>query len=151
MAIRALTSLALLALTFAAHATDDIVWQFRVEPATAKAGDEAELVFSADIPSGSILYSSDFKTELGPRPAKFTFDPNVAVELQGSVQAIKAKRRKDKSFGGEYSYFAEHAEFRQKIRVLQTGTTVRGRIDAQSCDEKTGLCLLLKKPFEIPL
>lgn len=150
MALRTLTSIALLALTFSAHA-DDLVWQFRVEPATAKPGDQAELVFTAEIPSGSILYSSDFKTELGPRPAKFTFDPNEAVALKGPVKAIKAQRRKDKSFGGEYTYFAEHAEFRQKIQVLQPGTTVKGRIDAQSCEEKTGLCLLLKKPFEIHL
>jgi hypothetical protein len=141
----------MLALALPVHSADDVLWQFRVEPATAKAGDQVELIFSANIPAGSILYSSDFKLELGPRPAKFTFDSNDAVELTGPVEAVHPQRKQDKTFGGEYSYFAKRAEFRQKVRVVQTGATVTGRIDAQSCEEQTGVCFLVKKPFAIQL
>lgn len=151
MTIRTFISLALFAWAFPVQSADDIAWQFRTEPATATPGEEIELVFSADIPAGSILYSSDFKSELGPRPAKFTFDANEAVKLDGPVQAVRSQRRKDKTFGSEYSYFAQRAEFRQKVQVLKPGTTVTGRIDAQTCEEKTGVCILLKQPFAIQL
>jgi hypothetical protein len=151
-----LKSLALaFALTLAAtgaHADDpDLQWQWRVEPKNAPAGQDAEIVFSATIPAGFILYSSDFKAELGPRPAKFTFEPNDAIELQGSVRAVGAQRRTHKTFGTEYTYFAERAEFRQKIRVLKAGAEISGRIDAQTCQEKDGLCALVKQPFVVRL
>ena len=59
-------------------------------------GDEAEIVFSAAIPAGLILYSSDFTAELGPRPAKFVVDSNQKIELRGPVTAVQSQRRKDK-------------------------------------------------------
>lgn len=142
-------SLVLLASACVAQADDGIAWKWRVEPAAAKPGEDATLIFSADIPAGSILYSSDFKAELGPRPAKFVFEPSDSVALEGPVEAVQAQRKKDKTFGMEYSYFAGRAEFRQKVRVLKPGAMLSGRIDAQTCQEKDGLCLLLKEPFAV--
>lgn len=126
-------------------------WQWRVAPNTVKAGDEAEIVFSAAIPEGLILYSSDFAAELGPRPAKFVFEANDSVELQGPITAVQSQRRKDKVFGTEYTYFASRAEFRQKVRVLKTGANVTGRIDGQTCQEKDGVCALFKESFAVRL
>jgi len=149
---RAAAIIALLALAPLTRADDaEVKWQWRVEPAQPTVGGEAQLVFSADLPAGYILYASDFKAELGPRPARITFDANDTVEVQGPLAAVKSQRRTDKTFGTEYSYFAERAEFRQTIRVLKPGATVSGRIDAQTCQEKDGLCTLLKEPFAIRL
>ncbi len=117
----------------------------------SSAGDEVEIVFSATIPEGQILYSSDFDVELGPRPTKFVFETSDAVELQGPVTAVKSQRRKDKAFGTEYTYFEGRAELRQKVRVLKTGTNVTGRINGQTCQEKDGVCLLFKEPFSVRL
>ena len=128
-----------------------LAWQWRLEPLDAKVGDEAEIVFSAQIPAGFILYASDFKAELGPRPAKIVFDTNDAVEVKGPLAAVKSQRRTDKTFGTEYSYFEQRAEFRQKIRVLKGDTIVSGRIDGQTCQEKDGLCTLIKQPFKLEL
>lgn len=144
-------SLALGALSSAWASDTDLQWQWRVEPSTVKAGDEAEIVFSAEIPEGLILYSSDFDAELGPRPAKFVFEANDAVELQGPVTAVQSKRRKDKAFGTEYTYFANRAEFRQKVRVLKAGTDVAGHINGQTCQEKDGVCVLFKEQFSVRL
>ncbi|WP_116812513.1 protein-disulfide reductase DsbD domain-containing protein [Steroidobacter cummioxidans] len=144
-------ALALGALSSAGADQSDLQWQLRIEPQTVKAGDEAEIVFSASIPEGLILYSSDFDAELGPRPAKFVFAANDAVELQGPVSAVQAQRRKDKVFGSEYTYFANRAEFRQKVRVLKTGTDITGRIDGQTCQERDGTCFLFKEPFSVRL
>ena len=128
-----------------------LAWQWRLEPRNVKAGDEAEIVFSAAIPAGFILYASDFKAELGPRPARVVFDTNDAVEVDGPLAAVNSQRRTDKSFGTEYSYFEQRAEFRQKIRVLKTDAVVSGRIDGQTCQEKDGLCTLIKQSFKLTL
>lgn len=144
-------SLALASFTAASADETGLQWQWRIEPSTVKAGDQAEIVFSAAIPEGLILYSSDFTAELGPRPAKFVFEANDAVELQGPVTAVQSQRRKDKVFGTEYTYFANRAEFRQKVRVLKGGANVTGRIDGQTCQEQDGVCLLFKEPFSVRL
>jgi hypothetical protein len=144
-------SLALAALSSAWADDTGLQWQTSVEPGTVKAGDEVEIVFSATIPEGQILYSSDFDVELGPRPTKFVFEANDAVELQGPITAVKSQRRKDKAFGTEYTYFEGRAEFRQKVRVLKTGANVTGRINGQTCQEKDGVCLLFKEPFSVRL
>jgi hypothetical protein len=124
-------------------------WQLSVVPATAKAGDEVELVFAADIAPGWILYASDFAAELGPRPARFTFEPDAGVELIGPVKAVRSLRRTDKTWNIEYSYFEKRAEFRQKVRLLEGSPVVSGRIDGQTCYETTGLCALFRKEFRL--
>lgn len=152
MNLRTLLLAGSLALASLARADDSgLDWQWRIEPGTAKSGDEAELVFSAAIPDGLILYSSDFEAELGPRPAKIIFDASDAIELRGPVTAVQSQRRKDKVFGTDYTYFANRAEFRQKIRTLKRGANVTGLIVGQTCQEKDGFCTLFKEPFSIRL
>lgn len=144
-------SLALASLSAAWADETGLQWQWRTEPSTVKAGDEAEIVFSAAIPDGLILYSSDFAAELGPRPAKFVFETSDAVELKGPITAVQSQHRKDKVFGTEYTYFEKRAEFRQKVRVLKSGANLVGRIDGQTCQEKDGVCVLFKEPFSVRL
>jgi hypothetical protein len=124
-------------------------WQLSVVPATARPGDEVELVFAADIATGWILYASDFEAELGPRPARFTFEPGAEVELIGPVKAVRSLRRTDKTWNTEYSCFEKRAEFRQKARLIKGSGTVSGRIDGQTCYETTGLCALFRKEFRL--
>jgi len=126
-------------------------WHVEVVPAQAKPGDEIELVFTADIGAGWILYSSDFNVEIGPRPAKFTFDANPSLSLVGPIQAIHAQRKTDHNFGTEYSYFASRAEFRQKARVTAPLESITGRIDGQTCFEESGLCELFREKFSASL
>ncbi|MBL8266110.1 protein-disulfide reductase DsbD domain-containing protein [Steroidobacter sp.] len=149
-----LATVATLISTTAVHANDAdtaVKWQWRVEPSAVKPGEDAEIIFSAAIPEGFILYSSDFSAELGPRPAKFSYEARDDIEIKGPIAAVESKRKKDKVFGSEYSYFANRAEFRQKVRVLKSDTTLTGRIDGQTCQEKDGVCLLFKEPFSIRL
>ncbi len=126
-------------------------WRLTVVPANAKEGDEVELVFAADIAPGWILYASDFDAEMGPRPARFTFEPNAGVELAGPVRAVNSLRRTDRTWNTEYSYFEKRAEFRQKARLRQGAESLAGRIDGQTCYETSGLCALFRKTFSLPL
>jgi thiol:disulfide interchange protein DsbD len=126
-------------------------WHVEVVPAQAKPGDEVEVVFTADIGAGWILYSSDFSVEIGPRPAKFIFEPNPSLSLLGPVQALHSQRKKDHTFGTEYAYFEKRAEFRQKARLLAPLTPVSGRIEGQTCYEESGLCELFRENFKAGL
>jgi cytochrome c biogenesis DsbD-like protein len=126
-------------------------WHVEVVPVRGKPGDEVEIVFTADIGQGWILYSSDFNVEIGPRPAKFTFDANPSLTLLGPIRAVKAQRKKDHTFHTEYSYFSSHAEFRQKARLTAPLDKVTGRIDGQTCYEESGLCELFRENFSANL
>jgi thiol:disulfide interchange protein DsbD len=124
-------------------------WHVDVVPTQDR--DVVEVVFRADIAHGWILYSSDFSLDIGPRPAKFTFDANPSVALLGPVEPLRAQRKKDESLGGEYSYFAGTAEFRQKVRVSAPTKSISGRIDGQTCFEESGVCQLFREKFAATL
>ena len=106
------------------------------------------MVFTADIAPGWILYSSDFNVQIGPRPAKFTFDANPSLELVGAIAAIGPQRKQEPVIG-TYSYFAGHAEFRQKARLLAPLQPVSGKISGQMCFEESGLCQLFRENFSV--
>ena len=122
-------------------------WHVALEPADAKPGDEVQILFTADIAPGWILYSTDFNLKIGPRPAKFTFDEKAGLTLEGAIQPINAKWKTDRSLGGKYSYFSGHAQFRQKARLAAPSDTVSGRITGQTCFEESGLCQLFQEKF----
>lgn len=148
--------ISLAALWCSASVADDstertLRWHVSVVPAQAKPGDVIEVVFSAEIAPGWILYASDFNVDIGPRPAKFTFDANPSFALVGAVQSPGSQRKKDRSFGTEYTYFAGRAQFRQKARLIAPLKSVTGRIDAQTCFEESGLCELFHQNFSASL
>jgi hypothetical protein len=122
-------------------------WTVQVTPAHPQPGDTVELVFTADIASGWILYSSDFSTDIGPRPARFQFEPTDGLELIEGVHPVNSLRRKDKTWKTEYAYFERRAEFRQKAKLTAPVKTIAGRIDGQTCFEENGLCELFRKTF----
>ena len=139
------------ALSGAAGAADPgeptLRWHVNVVPAPGAPADVVEVVFTADIASGWILYSSDFNVEIGPRPAKFTFDANPSLTPLGVVAAPGSQRKKDHTFGTEYSYFSRRAEFRQRVHLLAPVKALSGRIDGQTCFEESGLCELFHESF----
>jgi hypothetical protein len=126
-------------------------WHVAVAPSHAKPGDDIEIIFTADIANGWILYSSDFELEIGPRPARFHFDANPSLELRGPVQAIGSQRKQDATLGSTYTYFSGKAEFRQRARLKAPLTTITGRIDGQTCFLESGLCELVRDRFSVSL
>ena len=130
-----------------ASQSDTLQWIVQVTPAHPQPGDTVELVFTADIASGWVLYSSDFSADIGPRPARFKFAPTPGLELIDGVRAVNALRRKDKTWKAEYAYFERRAEFRQKAKLTAPVKTITGRIDGQTCFEENGLCQLFRKTF----
>jgi thiol:disulfide interchange protein DsbD len=127
--------------------SETLRWTVQVTPTHPQPGDTVELVFTADIASGWILYSSDFSADIGPRPARFSFEPTPGLALIDHVRPVNSLRRKDKTLKVEYSYFERRAEFRQKAKLTAPVKTIAGRIDGQTCAEESGLCQLFQKTF----
>ncbi len=123
-------------------------WTFTTAPTVLpehlEVGDEFDLIFTAKLDKEWLLYSSDFKGDVGPQPTAFYFEPDDSFETVGEVKPIAPKRKKDRVWETDVSYFTQKAEFRQRIRLLKPDYRVTGVIKGQLCSEKNGVCV----PFE---
>ncbi|GAB3989620.1 hypothetical protein GCM10028807_14920 [Spirosoma daeguense] len=127
-------------------------WKFTTFPAKLnerilEPGDQIDLVFTATLDKDWLVYSSDFKADIGPQPTTFEFMPDDTFELVGSIQPIAPQWKNDKTWDVKVSYFTPKAEFRQRIRVLKPDYGVRGIIQGQYCSEKQGLCIPFQQRF----
>jgi hypothetical protein len=130
---------------------DALHWQERIER-VAGVDDQVDLVLTAQVREGWIVYASDFEPgDFGPRPAR------LAVQAGGhALQPVRsegARPRTGSNFAGEYryTYFDGVATFRQRVRVEPGARQVSGVLDGQSCYEASGLCTLFREPFAIAL
>ena len=119
-------------------------FSFQLSTSEYKVGDEIDLVFKATIDQAWYLYSSDFDPDLGPMVTELVFLDDESYELVGGIKAINPKKGYDEVFGGDYTYFREKGEFRQKIKVLTLPLQFSGSINYQVCTDVDGRCI----PFE---
>jgi thiol:disulfide interchange protein len=119
-------------------------WRYEVSKKEAAVGEEVDLIFHAAIHPDWYLYSSDFDPDLGPMVTTFTFQQHPSFALVGKIKAVNPKKKYDKMWGGEYTYFTKNAQFRQRIRILSPQLTIRGSYEYQVCTDKDGKCI----PFE---
>ncbi|MCK5278794.1 MAG: thioredoxin family protein, partial [Cyclobacteriaceae bacterium] len=82
-----------------------------------------------------------------PIPATFTFDENDGYELIGEIQPIGAKKKYDKIFEGDVTYFKETAEFRQRIKISKKDFGISGTIEYQVCSDVDGKCIPFEEDF----
>ena len=128
-----------------------ILWEHSVVPADPNPGDEIELVFKATIDPKWYLYSSDFDPEVGPMVTTFEFESSDDYELLGGINPIDPKKKYDSIFEGEYTYFKNNAEFRQKIKLNGNSTVLKGTYSYQVCSDIDGKCIPFDDDFEIPV
>ena len=115
-------------------------WTFSATKTDLKAGDETELIFSAEIPKDWYMYSNEFEGE-GPIKAAFKFTKHSSYQLIGGVKAQHPKTKQDEFFG-EVKIFKGKAEFRQKIKVLAPSPVIKAMIvEYQICSDVTGQCI----------
>ena len=123
-------------------------WQYHLEPANPKAGEEAELVFDIDIAEDWYVYSTDFDPDLGPLITSFTFEANDTYEVVGDIQPVGQKKKYDDLWEGDYTYFVKKGQFRQKVKILDDNFTIKGSYEYQVCSEIDGKCILQDDDFE---
>ena len=119
-------------------------WGYDVSKKQVAVGEEVELVFNVRIDKNWYLYSSDFDPELGPMVTEFKFAKDPSYELLGKIVPVHPKKKYDELWEGEYTYFTGTAQFRQKIRVLQSNLQVKGTYEYQVCSDVDGKCI----PFD---
>ena len=140
----------LMATSIFAQVEDPVKWTFSVDNVV---GQEAELVFSAEIDYPWHLYSAHLPAG-GPIATKPWYDESDNYTLVDEiVESPKARVKFDAGFQMDVGTLAGKAEFRQKVKFKDAGTqTVSGEIEFQVCDDE--VCLPPKSvsfAFEVKL
>ncbi|MCK5705143.1 MAG: thioredoxin family protein [Cyclobacteriaceae bacterium] len=122
-------------------------WIFSALTESPKPGDEIDLIFKATIDKDWYLYSSDIDLVPGPIPATFRFVENDGYELIGEIKPIGAKKKYDKIFEGDVTYFKVIAEFRQRVKINIEDFGISGTIEYQVCSDVDGKCIPFEEDF----
>src|SRR5690606_17226880 len=107
--------------------------------------DEATVVLTATIQNRWHVYSQ-FIEEGGPIPTSFSFDQSTEYSLIGKVtETPKAISAFDPNFNMQIAWHKDKVAFKQRVKLNQAKTTVKGMLEFMTCDDKN--CL---PPEEIP-
>jgi len=129
----------LLALFTQAENLEPVKWSFSLSSKEMHVGDTVEIVATAVIIPNWYLYSNDFDPNLGPTITTFKFTADNGYKLLGKPKAIKPKKKYDPIWDGDITYFIDHAEFRQKIVILNDAPKIMLSVNFQTCTE--GRCV----------
>ena len=124
-------------------------WTYTFSQKEAKTGDEIEIIADVKIDPDWYLYSSDFDPNVGPTVTTFTFTPHSSYTLVGGIKPINPKKKFDKIFGGEVTYFNKTAQFRQRIKVLRKDLQIAGSVEYQVCTDVDGRCIPFDESFTL--
>jgi thiol:disulfide interchange protein DsbD len=136
----------LFSLVTQAENLDPIKWSFALSSKEIHVGDTVEIVATAAIIPDWYLYSNDFDPNLGPTITEFKFTADNGYKLLGKTKAIKPKKKYDPIWEGDVTYFVDHAEFRQKIIILNDAPKIMLSVNFQTCTE--GRCVPGEIEFE---
>lgn len=139
---------ALLSPAASASETAPVQWTFALARPAA-IGEEVDLIITARIAPDWIVYSSDFKADLGPQPTRLVLGASDTFQPIGDLTSVSPKRKKDPTWDTEFGYFEQRAEFRQRIKVLKPALALTGQIRGQLCNEHNGTCTLFDHPFKL--
>ncbi|NJL15354.1 MAG: hypothetical protein HC913_21705 [Microscillaceae bacterium] len=114
---------------------------YRASKMEVSEGEVIELIFEVRIEKDWYIYSSDVAPDIGPIPTTFSFNPHPGYALVGGIVPIGSKKKFDKTWEAEVTYFEKVAEFRQKVKILKASAVIEGSFEFQSCSNITGQCL----------
>jgi thiol:disulfide interchange protein DsbD len=117
-----------------AQIAEPVKWSFD----SKQNGQEATLIFKANIEQGWHLYDTDLE-EGGPVKTSFHFADSTLFELVGKVQKEPLPTKYfDKIFNMNVGYFSNKATLTQKIKLKKAGKTViKGFVEYMSCNDET--------------
>lgn len=119
-------------------------WTAEVSKKQVTIGEEIDLIFQAKIDANWYMYSNDFDPDCGPLLTTVEFTDVKNYKVIGNLKAINPIDKHDETFGCDVKVFKKTAEFRQRIKVLNTPLTVSAIIQGQVCTEIDGKCI----PFD---
>jgi thiol:disulfide interchange protein DsbD len=112
-------------------------WTFTAEQKNDK---EATLIFKAKIKEKFHIYSQFLPSNDGPVPTSFSFKKNKNYTTVGKVEEGHAEEVFDQQFQMNVKFFADEAEFKQKIKINSPEKfKVIGTLEYMACDDR--MCL----------
>ncbi|MEB2786030.1 protein-disulfide reductase DsbD family protein [Algoriphagus persicinus] len=124
-------------------------WTISIEPTNLVQGEEATLVFEAQIPIGWYIYANDFDPDLGPILATLKLDKPEGYELKGDFTAIDSKKKYEDVWEGDVKYFMGKGRFEQTLIPKTANGRITGFIEYQMCSDLTGQCVNYEEDFEL--
>ncbi len=116
---------------------DPVDWEMSVSETSDT---EATLTFKATLEEGWHIYALDLPSDEGPLPTEFTFETSDKYELLGDPDQGKYITDYDPNFQMDLNYFADRAEFTQKIkRISPSDFSVKGELSFMVCNDE--MCL----------
>ena len=134
--MRAFILLCLSLLTFSLNAQilTPVKWSTAYEQVT---DDEFNLIFTATIDDGWVIYSQYLESEDGPIPTGFYFDEGDHYELIGkNEESGNRKEAYDKVFDMQLIKFYKKAIFTQKVKIKDLSKPIAGYLEFMTCDDE---------------
>lgn len=122
-------------------------WSIEFDKKNLKIGEEAKIVFKAQIPKDWYIYSNDFDPDLGPMLTELNVDKSSGLELTGELKAVNPKSKFDEIWEGDVTYFEGTGTFEQKIKITGSSVSIEGSIGYQMCSDVTGQCIPFDEDF----
>lgn len=126
-----------------------IKWEVQLSEESPAKNAEVDIIFKAKIDKDWYLYSTDFDPDLGPIVTQFSFEADDSYLLIDSILPINPKKKYDSLWEGDYTYFKEKAEFRQKIKIVDPDFKISGSYYYQVCSDIDGKCIPFDDDFEL--
>ncbi len=124
-------------------------WTVSLDPKILQAGENATLVFEAEIPGGWYIYSNDFDADLGPLLTTLILEESTLFSPSGKLKAINPKKKFDEIWEGDVTYFIKNGRFEQPLKINSTEGTIKGTLEYQMCSDLSGQCINYEEDFEI--
>jgi thiol:disulfide interchange protein len=113
---------------------DPVSWSFSIEE---KNGDEATLIFRANVDDGWYIYSQYLESEDGPIPTTFEYEQSDHVSFVGdNKESGKKTEGYDAIFGMNLVKFAGNVSFRQDIKIKDYSKPLTGYLTFMTCDDE---------------
>jgi len=109
-----------------------VKWSYAAKGLNQK---EAIVFIKATIDNGWHIYSVNQK-EGGPVKTSFLFATSTEYSLIGTITEPRPITKFEQAFGINVNYFEKAVVFRQKIRLRERATAVKGKVNFMVCNDE---------------
>lgn len=124
-------------------------WTIQLAEKDLKVGQEAEIVLKASIPMNWYIYSNDFDENLGPILTTLSLEGSKGIAVNEKLSPVNPKKKFDKVWEADITYFSGIGEFRQKITITDPNVEIKGAVEYQMCSDVDGKCVSFEENFTI--
>jgi len=129
-----LCSLLILGLGLSAQILTPVSWDMTYKQVNDT---EFDLIVTATIDDGWVIYSQYLESDEGPIPTAFYFDEGDHYELVGKTEESgNRKEAYDKVFDMNLVKFSKKAIFTQRVRATDLSQPITGYLEYMTCDDE---------------